>query len=588
MLGYSRFNCFIKNAQKAVLPLLCSLYSLYAYNPTHIDGKYSVVCPRSGIYTRYWMRGMEECFGSGADPLSYLIPASMVDNQGYLYLAFEYTFQHQGLNLKFRKANSNGGSYQVSYDPWNEMLPGIYYSERAYPKLVQDNSNYLDEFKNHVHNVFQQSFVQEMEGTNSDYIYFLSYMPPARYCDDYASSLNKPDREGLFIFKMNKLNFQIESKKLYSASEYSSLAYDRTPSPTNNWSFTKFNLPESNYQGFLDGDYIYIIYLAKESSESNALRTYYLKVKANDLSVLESSQSAIGNNNNFPPGGAQLVSRFQKLDSDIYFSFINAGFYYRLGSYRTSQHAFRANIGPALWLVTLADGSCSSTTFHTDFCMIKSDTGVPIWCMFCFNSNARGSYCNSNFNWTSTYMNWDPSNVCLCVSSYPLSTTQTYNDYGGQSNIYPSDTLYSTILLQNCSSWAGTSNGNYISTARESTKSDLYRSYLNTHKIVPYTSPSGKRYFIFAYCYPGKKTHAYIGYCTYSINSSNFVHLNTKVILKSPDSGDNWGDSFSSLTDCSRIISLDVKNGYVWMSWMNADNSKYYYFYIKASDLIPE
>lgn len=263
----------------------------------------------------------------------------------------------------------------------------------------------------------------------------------------------------------------------------------------------------------------------------------------------------------------------------IYFCLIVNGFYYRLGLAR--ENTLCTQVIPAKYLVAKQQDSCPTTTFHTDFCMVDH-----MWCMLCFNSNASESCCHtypSSSFWSLTYMNWSFMNVCLCLHSYS-------DNHGTNTNVYPSDTLYTTPVAQE-NPFPNQFSTTYVSSVSNDDSNNVFGRgslYLNTHKIVHYTSPSGRKYFIFAYCYPGKKTHAYIGYCSYSFDNSNFVHLNTKVILKSPNSGDEWGDSFSWLTDCSRIISLDVKNDHLWMTWMSGNNSTYYYFHIKASDLIQE
>ena len=94
---------------------------------------------------------------------------------------------------------------------------------------------------------------------------------------------------------------------------------------------------------------------------------------------------------------------------------------------------------------------------------------------------------------------------------------------------------------------------------------------------------------IYAYCYPGKTgkgNHLYIGYAPYVITSNVQLRLLTKTEFKDAD-----GNSF--ITDCSRIISLDCKNGHVWLTYMakndsGVENACYKYFYIKASDLVGE
>lgn len=135
----------------------------------------------------------------------------------------------------------------------------------------------------------------------------------------------------------------------------------------------------------------------------------------------------------------------------------------------------------------------------------------------------------------------------------------------------------------------------------ENSKGDINRLYLNSHKIVPYTSPTGKHYMIYAYCYPGKKEQLYLGYVQYFVDKDNAVRLLTKMEFKS-STEDDWGDSFGDLVHCSRIISMDLKNDHLWITFIKdtdtevaVDNDSekkaagcYRYFHILVKDLIQE
>ena len=482
------------------------------------------------------------------------------------------------------RTNNMAVAQNEAFFIWQKMLsPQRSFGEYRYPKLVQDDDSYLDEFKAHVHNVFQHSFIQEMEGVESDYVYFLSYLPPARYYYDYAGMLNKPESEGLFLLKLQKSDLATVDKKLYNAVDYPFLAYDRTPQMVGlDAGYEKMNLTQGAFHGFQDGNYIYVFYFAQDTNNTNQphVSLYYMKINITNLNC-EKFDTIVPD---FDPAGAQIIPRFQKMDDRVYFSYVVLGYYYCFGCCEEASVTGYPGRVPSFWLITTAHGAYNSTKFHSDFCMVKSETGVPIRCMLAFNSKAYRTSCTAEHFWSTTYMNWDPQYVCLCLHSYPTNpATYEYtipdSDPYSSGFVYPSDTLYNTTLVQ---------NNNTIASAENTSKSDFYRLYLNSHKIVPYTSPSGKKYFIFAYCYPGKKTHLYIGYCTYYIDNLNFVHLGTKVVLKSPDDGEEWGDSFSYLTDCRRIISLDIKDGEVWLTWMSANETLYYFFHIKASDLISE
>ena len=57
---------------------------------------------------------------------------------------------------------------------------------------------------------------------------------------------------------------------------------------------------------------------------------------------------------------------------------------------------------------------------------------------------------------------------------------------------------------------------------------------------------------------------------------------------------EQWSDSFGDFTVCSRIVSMDCKNGNLWITWLddglrfNGELCRFNYFYIKAKDLIGE
>ena len=92
-----------------------------------------------------------------------------------------------------------------------------------------------------------------------------------------------------------------------------------------------------------------------------------------------------------------------------------------------------------------------------------------------------------------------------------------------------------------------------------------------------------------------------MGYAQYTVDENHIVKLLTQTEFKESGSS-GWGDSFGDFTDCSRIISMDLKNGHLWITFLKdsgvdanngtADDKKaaahYNYFHILASDLIQD
>ncbi|MGX8716828.1 MAG: hypothetical protein ACSW8C_02440 [bacterium] len=231
----------------------------------------------------------------------------------------------------------------------------------------------------------------------------------------------------------------------------------------------------------------------------------------------------------------------------------------------------------------------SDSVYNFDFCVLNTD-GTPctnaspnlskdepkIICVF-----SLGGRNYTGLDTNKTYINWNVEYAVGILSSMCCSETSESTSAWAQNTIYVT----------------GLQRGNGPVGFTNTEKSDEYRLYLNSHKIVPYTSPSGKHYMIYAYCYPGKKEHLYLGYAQYFIDSNYRVRL-----LSQTEFRDASGNSFGNFTHCSRIISMDLKNGHLWITFVKDTGwdatgqsidvkqkaGCYYYFHILASDLIQE
>jgi hypothetical protein len=206
-------------------------------------------------------------------------------------------------------------------------------------------------------------------------------------------------------------------------------------------------------------------------------------------------------------------------------------------------------------------GSDSNTTdcsYHADFEIVKASDNTEIFLVLLYS---YGNRCNAMNNenagpqrWNANYVSWGMSNIMLHIQS---STT------GSNWTSGPENVIYTTNITDMSASASET-----LSTAT------LYKC---THKLVAYN-----KHIIYAYCYPGKSTQLILGVARYFIDSDKQFHLSTKR-----EFADSNGNSFDSLTDCSRIISMDVSdNGHLWITWMSANNQIYYCFHANAQDVI--
>jgi hypothetical protein len=195
--------------------------------------------------------------------------------------------------------------------------------------------------------------------------------------------------------------------------------------------------------------------------------------------------------------------------------------------------------------------------YHSDMAMVRASDGTNVFVVLMYSA---GSRCNAMNDanagpnrWNSNYTPWGDSNIVLHVQS----STNGSNWASGPENI-----IYHTNV----------SMGN-ASIATTTSSATLYKS---THKLVVYNN-----YIIYAYCYPGKTQQLILGVAHYGVDANHNVHLLTKVDFK-----DSGGNSFGNLTNCSRILFMDVKGSHLWITWMSTDNKTIYHFHINPQDLI--
>jgi hypothetical protein len=191
--------------------------------------------------------------------------------------------------------------------------------------------------------------------------------------------------------------------------------------------------------------------------------------------------------------------------------------------------------------------------YHTDLNVIQY-SGRTI--VLQLGIGRSSSFSGSGGQWNASSISWNTAYPALVLYAWPENLTW--------SNPIP-------ITADNCIAvfpiTVLATNGS------ETSATTLYK---NTHMFVVYNN-----HIIYAYCYPGRKTHLILGTARYKFDSSGNIHLLTKREFVDQD-----GNSFGNLTNCSRIIFMDVKNGYLWLVFASVDNRTFYYFCIPAQDVI--
>ena len=229
-----------------------------------------------------------------------------------------------------------------------------------------------------------------------------------------------------------------------------------------------------------------------------------------------------------------------------------------------------------MWSISLSNGSAEAPFKH-DFCLLTNPhNGKMLFCTLGFKSGGDYTNLTTSYKWCRPYIDWEQTKNCLYFQSCP-GDNQGASDGPGA---YPNNVLYITDTERG---WEyGDSRACDV---KNTTKADKYRLYNCTHKICAYKN--GKTNYIFySYYYPGGgdgKIH--FGYAPVNIRPDNGVDFLTKVDLS---------DLVKNIPfdKCTRIVSMDIKNGHLWLTWMNdtAPNAepKFYVFHALVKNILSE
>lgn len=312
----------------------------------------------------------------------------------------------------------------------------------------------------------------------------------------------------------------------------------------------------------------YSLHVEQDSQLDLAQGLHYKKINASSFAV--NSYSTISGMFDQNCDQCLMFPRFQKVDSSTYFCTSNGGDWV-LGCWGTTpkqilysgyQDHVRCN-----------ESFTAAARYSSDFCIVKNGS-QHIACFLGLKATGIYSDLSATCGWSNPTISWNPQHLACILYSYPVSSSAF--TFGSSFNLKtpPSNVIYNTTIVRAANDAVNITN---------TTAADIKRLYLNTQNIVAYTSTSGHNYIIYAYCYPGRKKQLYLGYAPYWIDAENHVHLGPKT-----EFCDKSGNSFGNFTDCSRIISMDLKNGHLWITFILGDSNGYYCFHIMAKDLVQE
>ena len=506
----------------------------------------------------------------------------MVDVDGTLYTIDLYGMDStKGANFYIRKytSNSTGSSISSSsthYYPWNASNAG------STPILSNDDPSY---FKFFFHNCLQPCIVQELSSTKSDYLGVYFRIPPERY-------FNGGRAEGIWYQEFYKDDFSTReavSYVNYSADHPFWFNRCRYRELNDTWSY---EMEKGNYRAWKYDDKVHLDFMDHAFQYADANRGDWVAHTYNN-----NTSSCIFYHGTNSAKACFLCPRYI-YDSGNVYSLTSFGYELNLNRWTVDSDITVRKVfsrTPMIYLENTSWGH-SESPYDYDFFIETGADGTKIFCFLAFGGGGSYTANSSNYNWSSTYCNWSLSYATLLLSSLPFpkgGNRTSWNDSFG--TCYNEDLKEYYNDSEKAGDWAqnviyitpySRASGNYVN-ASNTSKGQEYRLYQNTHRMCQYVSPTGNKYVIYCYCYPGKEPQLYLGYARYWINSDNKIMLGSKCeFRKSPD---QWSESIADcFTSCSRIISMDCRAGHLWITWMNEDNSKYHYFHILAKDLVGE
>jgi hypothetical protein len=594
-------------------------HQLEAYEPATLRSKYQTGVIDYNFYYHLgndWMPKMKEFYGDSILRVRRsLVPGTIVDQDGNLYTVSLEHFDGYGPNFRLSKFYESGSGIKskiVYYAPWLWAYGCTEDSGFLNTTPCFENDG-ADEglFRRGFHNTLNGCIFQEIEKKDEN-IYIFHNIPTYRLIG--TNYKNFSDGEGGLLMKFDKEFLEQDLKKIDKGDNENRLCWGLSGCRYNceysNWRFPKH---EGNFHGFLLNENLHFFHFCRNETGSGRLSGVMHYIRYGIQAFDNKYMCTIREGSDQTSSG--IIPRFFKIGNYVYFAMLEGGYWirlYRIGINSNTMGSVQILADNYIDyylekpLFVGSNRKDSYAGYFFDFCLLEKD-GSPITpsssgdtekilCVFGLGGGGANTSMTPTYKWTSNDLNWGHENIAGILRSVllPAQGKKLANAGGGALGLGPwaQNTIYVTGLKRG--------SGDCVS-IDENSKGDINRLYLNSHKIVPYTSPTGKHYIIYAYCYPGKKEQLYLGYAQYFVDKDNAVRLLTKMEFKS-STEDDWGDSFGDLVHCSRIISMDLKNGHLWITFIkdtdtdavgsNSSEKKaagcYRYFHILVKDLIQE
>ncbi|MDR0646959.1 MAG: hypothetical protein LBF43_00790 [Puniceicoccales bacterium] len=488
---------------------------------------------------------MKSVWGSDLKILEKIRPGIMVDSTGTLYyIMMDVGTYFGGKSFYPGKITPNGTQSNGRFDIDSYMGDTYTWPGNSIKTIESDA-----DFSKAAWVSLAPCMAQEANGT-TDYVHSIVYVLPSRWWNTGSGG----DTKGLLFTKIKKSDLSVAASSFVSGhwniiarnfGDFTTLTYNKNVftaiydvgvGRTSVFWLHKFSA---------NGDY--------NSTNDSGSTTRLSRHVFND-------QGGTVFNQGCSYGVAELAykhciePRIMKVGNEYHFATSNGYYPWWIKAESTERsNTIFADYNPYMDGYD-ANTSSASCCYHNDLNVIQHG-GQTIALQLALSKTSRLN--DAGGQWNASYISWNTSYVVLVLYSWPAG----YVWHNSKSR---------PISTENCIAVFPVTTG----TSTEATSATTL--YKNTHMFVVHNN-----HIIYAYCYPGKKTHLVLGVARYGLDAGNNVRLLTKREFV-----DSSGNSFGNLTNCSRIIFMDVKNGYLWIVFASVDNKSFYYCCIPAQEVI--
>ncbi|MDR0755451.1 MAG: hypothetical protein LBE99_00855 [Puniceicoccales bacterium] len=470
-------------------------------------------------------------------------PGTLVDNVGDLYVMRNDTGGWGGPGWYINRISSNSQNRISS--SWDTFGVGNIDSRYGHPNhLSLSNASEEALFKSYAWHILQPCIAQEVNGT-TDYLYVFVFAPPSRW----TGSSNDIEGIGWAQLRKSKVdrtgNF-VAAAKLFPGRENGADVYPHMKInafiPLN----SDYNQPLFSAIHNVGAGKTSVYWLSKQNASGLQLNYLTLDNAGNDLVSASSHDTRCATSHTFS-AAFMIEPRILKGNDKYYLNVVHDVHAYLYEANASTGNTTSHTCLPFSTYSDIIESGAAQRVYHSDIGMVRASDGTEVQLML---QMAKGSYFAAvDSRWNASYVNWNLNYIVLGLASCV-----------GSSWKLPPENCLAIFPVTSATIGDATS------------ASTLYK---NTHMFVV----CGE-YIIYAYCYPGGGKGLILGVARYAIGSDKHVRLLTKREFV-----DSSGNSFGNLTECTRIISMDAKNGHLWITFVKGSSS-WFHFHAFVDDII--